>query len=327
MVAERLDFEAPLLALRKEIEVLTASGEDAGKEREIERLEEQLRKTSLEIYSQLNPWQKVQVARHPQRPYLQDFIRLLFSDFIEIHGDRRFADDPAIVTGMAWYHDRPVMVVGHQKGRDAKQRIFRNFGMPKPEGYRKALRLMQLAAKFRRPILSFIDTPGAYPGMDAEDRGQAEAIAYNIREIAKLDVPIVVTVTGEGGSGGALAVAIGDEILIMEHAIYSVISPEGCAAILWKDAGMAYMAAEELKLTAGNLLKLGLVDKIIPEPPGGAHSDHKRAAQILDEHISQSLARAEEMTPEERLEARYQKFRKMGDIGLEPEATETTDTS
>jgi acetyl-CoA carboxylase carboxyl transferase subunit alpha len=270
-----------------------------------------------EVYSKLTPLQKVMVARHQQRPYLLDFIHLLFEDIIEIHGDRRFADDPAMVTGMAWFHGRPVMIVGHQKGRDAKERIYRNFGMAKPEGYRKALRVMKIAEKFRRPILCFVDTMGAHPGMDAEDRGQSEAIAYNLREMARLDTPIIITVTGEGGSGGALAIAIGDEILMMENAIYSVISPEGCAAILYKDAGRADEAAAALKLTAGDLLKLGLVDHIIPEPPGGAHSDHKEAAEFLGEALSKSLARVEAMTAEERLEARYQKFRRMGDVALE----------
>ncbi|MFQ5792541.1 MAG: acetyl-CoA carboxylase carboxyltransferase subunit alpha [Acidobacteriota bacterium] len=317
MATEGLDFEAPLLALQKEIEALTGYPEEAGKGREIERLKEKLEKMRREVYSQLTPWQKVQVARHPQRPYTLDFVRLLFRDFIEIHGDRRYADDPAIVTGMAWYHGRPVMVIGHQKGRDTKQKIYRNFGMPKPEGYRKALRVMRLAEKFGRPILAFVDTPGAYPGVDAEERGQAEAIAYNIRELAKLTTPIVVTVTGEGGSGGALAIAIGDEVLILEHSIYSVISPEGCAAILWKDAGRAEAAAAQLKLTAQDLLALKLVDEVVPEPAGGAHTDHEATARILDAALSRSLTRAESMTGEQRLEARYQKFRQMGHLGLE----------
>ena len=314
MAAETLDFEAPLLSLRKEIEGLGASPQDTGKEQEIARLTERLRKVSQEVYSQLSPWQKVQVARHPQRPYLKDYIRLLFSDFIEIHGDRRFADDPAMVTGMAWFHDRPVMVVGHQKGRDAKQRIFRNFGMPKPEGYRKALRAIRLAAKFRRPILSFIDTPGAYPGMDAEDRGQAEAIAYNIREIAKIDVPIVVTVTGEGGSGGALAVAIGDEILIMENAIYSVISPEGCAAILWKDRARAGDAAQALNLTAQDLLRQGIIDEIVPEPLGGCHRNYKKAGSNSKKALKSNLDELSKLSKKELVEARYKKYRSIGEF-------------
>jgi acetyl-CoA carboxylase carboxyl transferase subunit alpha len=317
MAIESLDFEAPLVEIQKEIEALTGYPDEAGKADEIARLRAKLTKLRRDVYSKLSPFQKVMVARHPQRPYLLDFVKLLFDDFMEIHGDRRFADDPAMITGMAWFRGRPVMVVGHQKGRDAKERIYRNFGMAKPEGYRKALRVMKIAAKFRRPILCFVDTMGAHPGMDAEDRGQAEAIAFNLREIARLDIPIIVTVTGEGGSGGALAIAIGDEILMMENAIYSVISPEGCAAILYKDAGRAEEAAAALKLTAGDLLKLGLVDHIVPEPPGGAHSDHKEAAELLGEALCNSLARVEKMTSEERLEARYRKFRRMGDVGLE----------
>jgi acetyl-CoA carboxylase carboxyl transferase subunit alpha len=316
-MAESLDFEAPLVALQKEIEALTGYPDDAEKASEIARLKEKLNEKRQKVYASLTPMQKVLVARHPQRPYFLDYVNLLFEDFMEIHGDRRYSDDPAIVTGMGWFRGRPVMVLGHQKGRDTKLKIYRNFGMPKPEGYRKALRTMQIAAKFRRPILAFVDTPGAYPGMDAEDRGQAEAIAYNIREIARIDTPIIVTVTGEGGSGGALAIAIGDEILMMENAIYSVISPEGCAAILYKDAGRAEEAAAALKLTAGDLLKLGLVDHVIPEPPGGAHSDHEEAATLLGDHLDRALSRVEEMSPEDRREARYQKFRKMGSIALE----------
>jgi acetyl-CoA carboxylase carboxyl transferase subunit alpha len=316
-MAESLDFEAPLIEIQNKIETLKADPSRSGKDLEIKRLQKKLDKMRGEIFRNLSPWQKVQLARHPQRPYLLDFIKLLFDDFLEIHGDRRFSDDPAIVAGMAWFRGQPVMVVGHQKGRDAKERIYRNFGMARPEGYRKALRVMRLAEKFHRPIFCFVDTMGAYPGMDAEDRGQSEAIAYNIREIAQLDTPILVTVTGEGGSGGALAIAIGDEILMMENAIYSVISPEGCASILWRDAGQAESAATALKITAGDLLKMGLVDQVVPEPPGGAHSDHKATVQILADSLSHSLERIEKMTSEERLEARYQKFRRMGEIGLE----------
>ena len=312
-----LDFEAPLAALQKEIESLTGYPADAGKEREIARLSTKLDEMRREIYSKLTPWQTVQVARHSRRPYVLDFIEHLFTDFVEVQGDRRFGEDPAIVTGMAWFHDKPVAVIGHQKGRDTKQKIRRNFGMPRPEGYRKALRVMQMADKFERPIFCFVDTPGAYPGIDAEERGQAEAIAVNIREMARIRVPIIVAVTGEGGSGGALAVAVGDEILIMEHSIYSVISPEGCAAILWKDAGRAEEAADGLKLTATDLLELGLVDRIVPEPGGGAHTAHRRAAQILNKYLVEALERVERLSPEERVEARYQKFRRMGEVGLE----------
>lgn len=317
MGMDSLDFEAPLAALQKEIESLTGYPADAGKEREIARLSTKLDEMRREIYSKLTPWQTVQVARHSQRPYVLDFIEHLFTDFVEVQGDRRFGEDPAIVTGMAWFHEKPVAVIGHQKGRDTKQKIRRNFGMPRPEGYRKALRVMQMADKFERPIFCFVDTPGAYPGIDAEERGQAEAIAVNIREMARIRVPIIVAVTGEGGSGGALAVAVGDEILIMEHSIYSVISPEGCAAILWKDAGHAEEAADGLKLTATDLLELGLVDRIVPEPVGGAHTAHRRTAQILNKYLVEALERVERLSPEERVEARYQKFRRMGEVGLE----------
>ncbi len=317
MSLETLDFEAPLVALQKEIEALTGYPDDTATERDVARLRQKLDAMRRDIYARLSPWQRVQVARHPQRPYTLDFIELLFTDFIGIHGDRRFAEDPAIVAGLAWFHGRPVVIVGHQKGRNTKQKIHRNFGMPRPEGYRKALRVMKLAQKFRRPILCFVDTPGAYPGIDAEERGQAEAIAYNIREMARINVPIIVTVTGEGGSGGALAIAVGDEILMMEHAIYSVISPEGCAAILWKDAGRAEDAATGLKLTAPNLHELGLVDTIVPEPPGGAHTAHQQTAQILNRHLVEALERLEKFSSEERLERRYQKFRRMGELGLD----------
>lgn len=317
MAIESLEFEAPLLALQKEIEALTGYPADAHKEREIARLQQKLDEMRRQIYAGLTPWQKVLVARHPQRPYTLDFIEHLFTDFMELHGDRRFAEDPAIVAGMAWFHDRPVVVIGHQKGRDTKQKIHRNFGMPRPEGYRKALRAMKLAEKFERPIICFVDTPGAYPGIDAEERGQAEAIAVNIREMARLKVPVIVAVTGEGGSGGALAIAVGDEILILEHAVYSVISPEGCAAILWKDSGLAEEAAARLKLTSDRLLEMGLVDRIVPEPVGGAHTGHRQAAQILNKYLVEALERAERLGSEERIDQRYRKFRRMGDVGIE----------
>jgi acetyl-CoA carboxylase carboxyl transferase subunit alpha len=317
MAIETLEFEAPLLALQREIEALTGYPADAHKEREIARLQQKLDEMRREIYAGLSAWQTVLVARHPQRPYTLDFIELLFTDFMEIRGDRRFAEDPAIVTGMAWFHDRPAVVVGHQKGRDTKQKIFRNFGMPRPEGYRKALRAMKLAEKFDRPIFCFVDTPGAYPGIDAEERGQAEAIALNIREMSRLTVPVVVTVTGEGGSGGALAIAVGDEVLMLEHAVYSVISPEGCAAILWKDSGRAEEAASRLKLTSNHLLEMGLVDRVVPEPVGGAHTGHRQTAQILNKYLVEALERIERMPPDERVEERYRKFRHMGDVGIE----------
>jgi acetyl-CoA carboxylase carboxyl transferase subunit alpha len=246
-----------------------------------------------------------------------DYVQLLFSDFVELHGDRRFADDPALVCGFATFHDRPVAVIGHQKGRDTKQKIYRNFGMPKPEGYRKALRVMKLAAKFRRPILTFVDTPGAYPGLDAEERGQAEAIAFNLREMAILPTPIVVNVTGEGGSGGALAIAVGDRVNMLEHSVYSVISPEGCASILWRDPAKAELAAEAMKITATDLVGLGVVDEIVPEPPGGAHSDPTALAKSLDALLVRQLEELSRMNVDELVEARYEKFRLMGRLGRE----------
>ena len=260
-------------------------------------------------------FKRVQLARHPERPYTLDFISLLCEDFTELHGDRRYRDDPAIVCGWATYHGEPVMIIGQQKGRDIKERGYRNFAMPKPEGYRKALRFMQMAAKFGRPILTFVDTPGAYPGIDAEERGQAEAIAYNLREMFKLRVPVVVTVIGEGGSGGALAIAVGDQVLMMENAVYSVITPEGCAAILWKSASQAPRASYELHITADDLHGFNIVDDIIPEPGLGAHTDHAAAAQIVDEHLQKALAAARLGTLEERLNRRYDKLRQLGKWG------------
>jgi acetyl-CoA carboxylase carboxyl transferase subunit alpha len=259
--------------------------------------------------------ERVQLARHPDRPHSLDYIERLFEEFFELHGDRRFADDPAIVGGTARFHGLPIVVLGHQKGRDIKQRSYRNFGMPKPEGYRKALRIMQLAEKFGRPIFSLIDTPGAYPGIDAEERGQAEAIAFNLREMAKLRVPVIVTVIGEGGSGGALAIGVGDQVMMLENSIYSVISPEGCAAILWKDAKQADRAATGLRLTAQDLYAEKIVDKIIPEPEGGAHTDHDKAARYLDAALTEALAEAVSCSQEDRLARRYQKLRQFGRWG------------
>jgi acetyl-CoA carboxylase carboxyl transferase subunit alpha len=279
---------------------------------DIERIRREVEELRREFYMHLGAWQRVQLARHPQRPYTDDYIRLLFENFSEIHGDRGLADDTALIVGMAWFHGKPVMIVGSQKGRDTKQRLARNFGQAKPEGYRKALRSMHLAAKFRRPIFVFVDTPGAYPGVDAEERGQAEAIAHNLREMSRLPVPIIVTITGEGGSGGALAIAVGDCILMLENAIYSVISPEGCASILWRDAGKAEVAAEALKITAPDLLRMKLIDEIVSEPDGGAHYDHAGAAKFLDPVLARSLDELSRLSPQELLDRRYQKFRRMG---------------
>jgi acetyl-CoA carboxylase carboxyl transferase subunit alpha len=274
--------------------------------------------------SQRTAMERVQLARHADRPYTLDLIERLFEDFVELHGDKRFGEDPAIVCGLARFHGLPVIVVGHQKGRDTKQRSYRNFGMPKPEGYRKALRVMKLGEKFGRPIFTFIDTPGAYPGIDAEERGQAEAIAYNLREMAKIKVPIIVTVIGEGGSGGALAIGVGDQVLMLENATYSVITPEGCAAILWKDSSKADLAAEGLRLTAQHLFDEGIVDKIIPEPEGGAHNDYDQTARYLDSALSERLAEAVSCSQEDRLSRRYSKLRGFGRWGTEGKVTDPT---
>ena len=262
-----------------------------------------------------NAFERVRLARHGERPYTLDFIEKLFEDFTEIHGDRRFANDPAIICGLANFSNIPVVVVGHQKGRDTKQRQFRNFGMPKPEGYRKALRAMKLAEKFGRPVLTFIDTPGAYPGIDAEERGQAEAIAYNLREMAKLQVPVIVTIIGEGGSGGALAIGVGDQVLMLENAIYSVISPEGCAAILWKDSTLADRAAESLRLTAKDLLEEAIVDVVVEEPEGGAHIDHDEAARMLNKILKERLLAAIKTPSRQRMDERYRKLQAYGKWG------------
>jgi acetyl-CoA carboxylase carboxyl transferase subunit alpha len=311
-VNEDGNFEEPILKLRRRIEELSALPDDASHRKEIEKLREKLERVSREVYGNLTPWQKTLVARHPARPYTLDYIQALTTEFTEFHGDRKFADDPAIVAGFAYFRGRPVAVVGHQKGRDTKEKVRRNFGMPRPEGFRKALRVMQLAEKFRRPILTFVDTAGAYPGIDAEERGQAEAIATNLREMAGFHVPIIVTVTGEGGSGGGLALGIGDRVLMLEHAIYSVISPEGCAAILWKDAARKKEAAEAMKLTAGDLMELAVIDEIVPEPPGGAHADPPGAAAAVGEAVGRHLDEVLDLTPEERRERRYRKFRALG---------------
>jgi acetyl-CoA carboxylase carboxyl transferase subunit alpha len=267
--------------------------------------------------SPISPWQRTLLARHPARPYTLDYVHALFTDFTELHGDRRFGDDPALVAGLASFNGRPVVVVGHQKGRDTRQKLFRNFGMPKPEGYRKALRVMRLAEKFRCPVITFIDTPGAYPGLDAEERGQAEAIAHNLRELARLATPIVVNVTGEGGSGGALAIAIGDHINMLENAVYSVISPEGCASILWRDAGRAEEAAMAMKITAPDLLGFGIIDEVVPEPGEGAHADPEALFRTLGPLMERQLAELAALPRETLLQQRYEKFRRMGRLGRE----------
>lgn len=299
--------------LEQEMEELAElAGKGSSRGDELARLRQEVQELKREFFAHISAWQRTQLARHPQRPYTLDYIQRLFTDFNEIFGDRSFADDPAIVCGFARFHGRGVMVVGHQKGRDTKQKLARNFGMPKPEGYRKALRAMQLAAKFNRAILCFIDTPGAYPGIDAEERGQAEAIARNLREIARLTIPIVVNVTGEGGSGGALAIAVGDKVNMLENAVYSVISPEGCASIMWRDAGRAELAAAALKLTAADLLRMQLIDEIVPEPDRGAHRNHDQAAALLDPVIRRSLEELDRLDKDELLRRRYEKFRRLG---------------
>ncbi len=316
-MADTLDFEEPVAVLLKEIEALGMMPPTPERAREIESLRRRADSIRAEIYASLTPWQRVQVARHPNRPYMLDYVGMMFTDFIEMHGDRRFADDHAIVTGFADYHGQPVCVVGHQKGRDTKAKIYRNFGYARPEGYRKAIRVMRFAEKFRRPIIVFVDTPAAFPGVESEERGVAEAIAYNLREMSVLDVPIVIIVSGEGGSGGALGLAIGDRVLMQEHAVYSVIPPEGCAAILWRDAGEKVRAAEALKITAPDLLALQIIDEIVPEPVGGAHNDAHGAARTLDTHLARVLAEVSNLPAADRLDRRYAKFRNIGRNGLE----------
>jgi acetyl-CoA carboxylase carboxyl transferase subunit alpha len=306
------EFERPLAELEEKIIELEGYPESPQRQEDLKALRTELEAQRKKVFSELSRWERTLLARAPGRPYTLDYIRLIFTDFIEMHGDRRYADDRALICGFANFRDQPVCIIGHQKGKDTKEKLHHNFGMPNPEGYRKALRVMLTAEKFQRPILTFVDTPGAYPGVGAEERGQAEAIAFNLKEMGKLTVPVIVTVTGEGGSGGALAIAIGNKVNILENSIYSVISPEGCAAILWSDASYANKAADAMKLTSPDLLNLGIVDEIIPEPPGGAHTDLNKMAAILGNQLWNDLQIFKDMTGEELIENRYQKFRQMG---------------
>jgi acetyl-CoA carboxylase carboxyl transferase subunit alpha len=288
-----------------------AKNQDQDTRQEIEDLHTRIEVLRRHIAGHGSAWQKAELARHPQRPYTLDYIERIFTDWNELHGDRGFADDPAIVCGMARFHGEDVMIVGHQKARDTKQKVYRNFGMPNPEGYRKALRVMKIAEKFHRPVFTFVDTPGAYPGLGAEERGQAEAIARNLREMSRLQVPVVTVITGEGGSGGALAIAVADRVLMMENAVYSVISPEGCASIMWRDATKKELAAEALRITASDLSELSCIDGVIPEPEGGAHSNHEAAAALLDASLQQHLSELSRVPIPELLASRYNKFRNM----------------
>jgi acetyl-CoA carboxylase carboxyl transferase subunit alpha len=316
MSADPTQFEEPILRIRRRIEELSsvnAAGDaEPARDTEIAELHQQLTKVSREIYANLTPWQKTLVARHPQRPYTLDMIGMLIDEWTEIHGDRAFADDAAIVAGFGRFRRQAVCVIGHQKGRNTKEKVIRNFGQPRPEGFRKALRVMRLAEKFKLPILTFIDTQGAYPGMGAEERGQAEAIAMNLREMAGLKVPVIITVIGEGGSGGALALGVGDRVFMLEHAVYSVISPEGCAAILWKNSAAAPEAAAAMKITAQDLKRLNVIDEIVPEPDGGAHADPAGAAENLAPFLERALRDLGKLKTAQLLDERYKKFRKMG---------------
>jgi acetyl-CoA carboxylase carboxyl transferase subunit alpha len=311
-----LNFEKPILELEKKIQELRSfvAEKKIDLSSEVKRLEEKLERLKVETYGKLTAWQRVQLARHPQRPYTLDYIGMLMSDFVELHGDRCFADDKALIGGLAKMDGQKIMVLGHQKGRDTKENLRRNFGCAHPEGYRKALRLMQMAEKFGLPIVIFIDTPGAYPGIGAEERGQAQAIALNLREMMQIPVPMIAIVIGEGGSGGALGIGVADRVAVLENAYYSVISPEGCAAILWKEGSRAADAAEVLKLTAQDLLKLGIIDEIIPEPLGGAHRDPQKTAQSVKERVLADLKELKSLSQGELLKGRYAKFRKIGAI-------------
>ena len=309
---DALEFEQPLLEIEARIAALKSEAEPSRHRDEVARLEERLRRLRQRTYASLTAWQRTQLARHPRRPHTRDLIRLVFDDFLELHGDRVYGDDAAIVGGLALFEGRGVVVIGHQKGRDTREKIARNFGMPHPEGYRKALRLMQLGEKFGKPIVTFVDTPGAYPGTGAEERGQAEAIARNLRVLAGLAVPVVTVVTGEGGSGGALAIGMGNRVLMLEYSVYSVISPEGCAAILWGDAARAPEAAESMRMTSPDLLRLGVIDGVVTEPVGGAHRDWEATAGALRAALAQSLGELRDLSPSRVVEQRQEKFRRMG---------------
>src|ERR1700730_11329980 len=304
MAQETLEFEEPIAVVLREIDTLNQLPRTDARDRQIETLQRKVQTVRAELYGSLTPWQRVLVARHPARPCLEDYINLLFTGFVEIHGDRRFADDHAIMTGFAEYKGQPVLLVGHVKGGDTKEKIYRNFGYARPEGSRKALRAMRVAEKCRRPVIVFVDTPAAYPGIESEERGVAEAIAVNLRDMMVLDTPIIVIVSGEGGSGGALGIAVGDRVLMQEHAIYSVIPPEGCAAILWRDPAKKVEAARALKLTAPDLLEAGIIDEIVPEPIGGAHTDPVAAAANVDQALTRCLAEVSELASDARVEAR-----------------------
>jgi len=309
-----MEFEKPVVELERKIEELKeiALEKKIDNSAEIERLNKDVKKLQEEIFSNLTPWQIIQLARHPLRPYTLDYIPRIFADFIELHGDRNFRDDPAIVGGLAMLEDEPVMLIGHQKGRTTKEKVFRNFGMPNPEGYRKAIRLMSMAERLKKPIITFIDTPGAFPGIGAEERGQAEAIAKNLMVMSRLKVPIIVMVIGEGGSGGALAIGVGDKVLMLEYATYSVISPEGCAAILWKDGSKADIAAKALKITAKDLYNFGIIDEIVKEPHGSAHRNTDSMAITMKEVLVKSLQELKKLSPDELVDMRYKKYRKIG---------------
>ena len=315
-----LDFEQPVADLEGKIEALRFAQDDSAVDisEEIGRLEKKGQTLTKDIYAKLTPWQISQVARHPQRPYTLDYIEHIFTDFDELHGDRSFADDHAIVGGLARFNGQPVMVIGHQKGRDTKEKIYRNFGMPRPEGYRKALRLMKLAEKFGIPVMTFVDTPGAYPGIDAEERGQSEAIGRNLYVMDELKVPIIVTIIGEGGSGGALAIAVGDVVQMLQYSTYSVISPEGCASILWKSADKASEAAEIMGITAPRLKTLGLIDKVVSEPCGGAHRDYAAMAQSLKKALQDALKQLSGLSTGELLEARFERLMAYGRTKEQP---------